>query len=63
LLPSQVLATADTLDFMVMDVVLAYNRYEQDKSENKRKGLPPTAPSIPINTLQEMVERVKKDVR
>jgi len=63
LLPSQVLATADTLDFMVMDVVLAYNRYEQDKSENKRKGLPPTAPNIPINTLQEMVERVKKDVR
>jgi hypothetical protein len=63
LLPSQVLATADTLDFMVMDVVLAYNKYEQDKNENKRKGLPPPAPNIPINTLQEMVERVKKDVR
>jgi hypothetical protein len=55
-----VLATADTLDFMVMDVVLAYNRYEQDKADNKRKGLPPTAPNIPLNTLQEMVERVKK---
>jgi hypothetical protein len=59
LLPSQVLATADTLDFMVMDVVLAYNRYEQDKAEAKRKGLPPTAPKIPLNTLQEMVKRVK----
>ena len=42
-----------------MDVVLAYNRYEQDKAEAKRKGLPPTAPKIPLNTLQEMVKRVK----
>ena len=60
LLPSQVLATADTLDFLVMDVVLAYNRYEQDKADAKRKGVAPTAPNLPLNTLQEMVERVKK---
>ena len=42
-----------------MDVVLAYNRYEQDKADNKRRGLPPTIPEIPLNTLQEMIERVK----
>ena len=43
-----------------MDVVLAYNRYEQDKADAKRKGVAPTAPNLPLNTLQEMVKRVKK---
>ena len=43
-----------------MDVVLAYNRYEHDKADAKRKGVAPPAPNIPLNTLQEMVERVKK---
>jgi hypothetical protein len=55
-----VLAEADTLDFFVMDVVLAYNRYEQDKSEAQRQGRAPTAPALPINTLQAMVERVRQ---
>jgi hypothetical protein len=55
-----VLSTADTLDFLVMDVVLAYNKYEQDKADAKRKGVAPTAPNLPLNTLQEMVEKVKK---
>jgi len=45
---------------MVMDVVLAYNKYEQDKADAQRKGVAPPAPNLPLNTLQEMVERVKK---
>ena len=63
LLPSRVLAEADTLDFLVMDVVLAYNKYSQDKSEAQRKGVAPAPPKLPLNTLQEMVERVKKNDR
>jgi len=63
LLPSRVLAEADTLDFLVMDVVLAYNKYSQDKADAQRKGVAPPAPNIPLNTLQEMVERVKKNDR
>ena len=59
LLPSQVLATADTLDFLVMDVVLAYDRYRSDKDEAKRTGRAPAAPALPLNTLQEMVKRVR----
>jgi hypothetical protein len=60
LLPSRVLAEADTLDFLVMDVVLAYNKYQQEREENKRKGLPPTAPALSINKMQEMIERVRR---
>jgi len=59
LLPSQVLATADTLDFLVMDVVLAYDRYRSDQDEAKRTGRAPAAPALPLNTLQEMVKRVR----
>jgi hypothetical protein len=61
LLPSRVLAEADTLDFLVMDVVLAYNKYSQDKSDAQRKGLAPPAPKLPLNTLQQMIERVKSN--
>jgi len=60
LLPSQVLDLADTLDFLVMDVSLAYHRYEREKSEAKAKGMAPPAPDLPLNTLQEMVERIKR---
>ena len=60
LLPSQVLAKADTLDFLVMDVVLAYDRYTQDKQQAQKTGRAPTAPDLPINTLQQMIERVRK---
>jgi hypothetical protein len=61
LLPSRVLAEADTLDFFVMDVVLAYHKYEQERSQAKSKGQAPPAPNLPLNTLQEMIERVKKN--
>jgi len=43
-----------------MDVVLAYDRYRSDQEEAKRTGRAPTAPALPLNTLQEMVKRVKQ---
>ena len=60
LLPSRVLAEADTLDFLVMDVMLAYTQYQQDKAEAKRTGTAPRAPDIPINTLEQMIERARQ---
>lgn len=55
------LRRADTLDYVVMDVTLAYQRYQHDKQEAQRKGVAPTAPDLPINTLQEMLERVRRN--
>ena len=60
LLPSQVLDQADTLDFLVMDVSLAYQRYEREKADAKSKGVAPPAPNLPLHTLQDMVERIKR---
>ena len=60
LLPSRVLAEADTLDFLVMDVMLAYTQYQQDKAEAKRKGTAPAAPNLPLNTLEKMIERTRQ---
>ena len=54
------LAEADTLDFLVMDVALSYTKYTQDRAEARRKGQAPPAPDIPLNTLQDMIERVKR---
>jgi hypothetical protein len=55
-----VLAEADTLDFLVMDVMLAYTQYQQDKAEAKRKGTAPAAPNLPLNTLEKMIERTRQ---
>lgn len=62
LLPSEVLAKADTLDYLVMDVAQAYQRYHQEREEAKSKGLPPPPPKhLTVNKMKEMVERVRKD--
>lgn len=59
LLPSQVLKEADTLDFTVMDVTLSYERYQTEREEAKSNGAAPPIPNIPVNTLQQMIERVR----
>ena len=59
LLPSRVLTEADTLDFLVMDVVLAYERYDRERADAQQRGVAPPVPDIPINTLEKMIERVK----
>jgi len=60
LLPSQVLEQADTLDYLVMDIAQAYERYQREKSEARSRGQAPPAPDLPINTLQDMIERVRR---
>lgn len=57
LLPSEVLHRADTLDVMVMDVAISYQQYQSQRQE---RGGTPVAPNVPINRLQEMLERVKR---
>ena len=53
------LRRADTLDYIVMDVATSYQQYLRDKEEAKRKGVAPTAPNLPLNTLKDMMERVR----
>lgn len=60
LLPSRVLAEADTLDYLVMDIAVAHDRWQRERAEAKGRGLPPPAPDLPINTLQAMIERVRR---
>ena len=60
LLPSQVLDRADTLDYFVMDVATSYHRHQQEVADARANGRPAPAPQIPINTLQEMIERVRR---
>lgn len=62
-LPSETLARADTLDVLVMDVAVAHERQqreEQDRQMALKNGQLPDASHIPLNTLQDMVDRVKK---
>lgn len=59
-LPTEVLAKADTLDYYVMDVAMSYQRYMQDKEEAKTSGRAPTAPNLTVNKMQEMIERVRR---
>jgi hypothetical protein len=60
LLPSEVMARADTLDLMVMDVAQGWHHYQQRVADARNQGLPPPAPDIPLNKLQEMLERVRR---
>lgn len=59
-LPSEVLARADTLDLLVMDVAQSWQQQQQAQSQAQANGQPPPAPAVPINKLQEMLERVRR---
>jgi len=59
-LPSEVIAKGDTLDYYVMDVAMSYQHWQRERAEAKAQGRAPTAPAIPINKLQEMMERVRR---
>lgn len=60
LLPSEVVSRADTLDYYVMDVSMSYQRLQQERAEAKAHGRPPPAQDLPLNKLQEMMERVRR---
>ena len=56
------MARGDSLDVLVMDVAVSYqNRRnkEQERKQALKSGQLPDAPDIPLNTLQEMLNRVK----
>lgn len=59
-LPSEVMARADTLDLLVMDVAQGWHNYQERRAHARAQGQPEPVPDIPLNTLQQMIERVRK---
>ena len=59
-LPSEVMAKADTLDYYVMDVSMSYQHWQRERADAKAQGRAPKAPEIPLNKLQDMMERVRR---
>jgi hypothetical protein len=58
-LPSDIMNRADSLDYYVMDVAMSYHRQQQQQAEQAQGGVQPHA-NIPVNKLQEMIERVRR---
>lgn len=58
LLPSEVMARADTLDVLVMDIAQSYRNY-LEQQQARRSGQPPQAPDIPVNKLEDMIRKVR----
>ena len=59
LLPSEVMGRGDTVDVYVMETALAYQQYLRDKADAKANNRPLPPPNIPINKLEEMIQRVR----
>jgi hypothetical protein len=60
MLPSQIMAQGDTLDLLVMDVAMAWHAQQQAQAQQAQSGGTPLVPNLPVNKLQEMLERVRK---
>jgi hypothetical protein len=58
-LPSKILHSADSFDVWVFETSLTYQDYMQKKELAKQGKGPLPSPDIPINTLQEMMDKVK----
>ena len=58
-LPSEVVRRSDTLDLHVLDIARSWENYQREQQEAKHNGKP-LSQDIPVNTLQEMMERVKR---
>lgn len=54
-LPSQVLAKADTFDLYIMDAALTFEQYHNQKA-NSKNGLPP-APNLSTEELYELMKK------
>jgi|TARA_R110000803_G_scaffold40893_1_gene88088 hypothetical protein len=57
-LPSTVLGESDTLDLLVLDVARSWENYQQNKHKAQAEGKPQEH-QIPVNTLEEMMQRVQ----
>jgi len=58
-LPSEVVRNSDTLDLHVLDVARSWENYQREQQDARQNGRP-GVPDIPVNTLVEMMERVKR---
>jgi hypothetical protein len=56
MLPSQVLSSATTLDYKIMDITDSFVAYQNYIKENGR----PPAPKLSIDQMQELMNKVKK---
>lgn len=60
MLPSHLLAQGDTIDILVNDVALTWEKYHRDQQDAKNGGAKPSVPNIPLNKLQDMINRVRE---
>jgi len=51
---------ADSFDIWVFQTSLAYQDYHQKKEQAKQGNGAPPSPNIPVNTLQDMMDKVKR---
>lgn len=58
-LPSEVVQRGDTLDILVMDIALNWERYQRELAEAKYNNKPPPAPKLSQGELKAMMERVR----
>jgi hypothetical protein len=62
LLPSEVLKRSDTLDILVLDTAITWQRAQEEAARAKHEGKVAPA-NIPVNKLQEMLDSVRKNDR
>ena len=58
-LPSEVVQRGDTLDILVMDIALDWERHQREQAEAKHSGKPAPAPKMTQSELKAMIDRVR----
>ena len=59
-LPSELIATADTFDLLVMDTAIQWTNAQHKKAEAEATGNKYSPDNIPQDALKSMIDRVKK---
>ena len=59
-LPSQILESATTLDYEVMNIYSSWEKQCRERAENESKGIKPV-PQLPPEQLQAMIDRVRNN--
>jgi len=60
LLPSEVIQRGDTLDVLVMETTLQWQRRQREAAEAKSTGRAPPAPKLTQQQMMDMLKRVKE---
>lgn len=61
LLPSEVIQRGDTLDVLVMETTLQWQRRQRDAAEAKAKGRAPMGAKLSQEQLKAMMARVRSE--